>query len=363
MNKKFMKRAITLAKKGLGYTNPNPMVGAVIVKDNRIIAEGYHKVYGQSHAEVNAFKNAQESVKGATMYVTLEPCAHYGNTPPCALAIIEHKIKHVVIGLVDPNPLVNHKGIQLLKEAGIKVTTGVFEEEIRKLNKFFLYYMKHQRPYCILKTAMTLDGKIASVTGDSKWITNEKSRLIGHHLRHQVAGIVVGINTIIEDNPRLTTRLKDKPGKDPHRIILDSNLRIPLSAQVLSLTSTSKTIIATTVNENHKKIKALKSMGIDIIRTTKVNDHVNLEELMAILGERKIDSLLIEGGGTINYSFLKSGYVQEIYAFIAPKIIGGRTALTPIAGEGIQKMQDAIYLKDTEYQQIENDLLIKGLIE
>lgn len=363
MDKKYMKRAIKLAKKGLGYTNPNPMVGAVVVKDDQIIGEGYHEVYGQSHAEMNALNNAYESVKGATMYVTLEPCAHHGNTPPCALAIIEHKIKHVVIGLVDPNPLVNHKGIELLKEAGIKVTTGVLEDEIQELNKVFLHFIKSQKPYCILKTAMTLDGKIASVTGDSKWVSNEESRLIGHTLRHEVSGIVVGINTVIEDNPRLTTRLKNNQGKDPHRIILDSKLRIPLSSNVLSIQSTSKTIIATTVDQNHEKIKALKALGAEVIHTSKNNDSVDLNDLMIKLGQKKIDSLLIEGGGTINYSFLKAGYINEVYAFIAPKIIGGHSALTPVAGQGIKNMRDAIQLKNITYKQIENDLLIKGIIE
>lgn len=363
MDIKYMKRAIVLAKKGKGYTNPNPMVGAVIVKDDKIIGEGYHEKYGESHAEVNAFNNCTIDPKGATMYVTLEPCAHHGNTPPCAEKIVEKKIKKVVIGLVDPNPLVNHKGIEILEKAGIEVMTGILSEEIKEMNEIFYHFIQKKTPFVIMKTAMSLDGKIATKTGDSKWISNEKARYFGHELRHEVSGILVGINTVLTDNPQLTTRLKDKKGKDPHRIILDSTLRIPLDSNILSLDSDAKTIVATTEKASKEKIARLESLGVQIISTESKNNQVDLEALMKILGSYNIDSLLIEGGGTVNYSFLRSNLVHKIYTFIAPMIIGGNEAKTPVSGEGISFISEAIYLKSFETKHVDNNLLIIGKLK
>lgn len=360
---KYMKRAIALARRGKGYTNPNPMVGAVIVKDDVIIGEGYHEKYGEAHAEVNAFNNATTDPAGATMYVTLEPCAHHGNTPPCAEKIVAKKIKKVVIGLVDPNPLVNHKGIQILEDAGIEVITGVLSEEIKEMNEIFYHYIQKKTPFVIMKTAMSLDGKIATKTGDSKWISNEKARYFGHKLRHAVSGILVGINTVLADDPQLTTRLKAKKGKDPHRIVLDSTLKIPLNSKILSLTSEAKTIIVTTEKASKEKIARLEALGVQVISTPSKANQVDLEVLMKILGSRGIDSILIEGGGTVNYSFLRNNLVHKIYTFIAPMIIGGKAAKTPVSGEGISFISEAIHLTSFETKLVDNNILIIGQLK
>lgn len=362
MDIQFMKRALELAKKGSGFTNPNPLVGAVIVKDGRIIGEGYHEVYGSHHAEVNAFRNAKEDVNGATMYVTLEPCSHYGKTPPCANVIVERGIKKVVVGLNDPNPLVAGKGIQILRDNGIEVITGVLEEEGKKLNEIFLKYITKGLPFCILKTAMTLDGKIAAYTGDSKWITNETSRRFVHQLRHRVSGIMVGIGTIFADDPLLNTRLEDAEGSDPIRIIVDSSGKIPLDAKVLNIESKANTIIAAAELISRDKIKALEDMGAEVIITPLKNNQVDLVYLMKVLGHRKIDSVLLEGGSELNYSALEEGIVDKVNSFISPKIIGGREAKTPVGGKGKELMKDAILLKDVEIHSFGNDIMIEGYI-
>lgn len=359
----MMKRALELAERGAGFTNPNPLVGAVIVRDGKIIGEGWHELYGSSHAEINAFKNAREDVAGATMYVTLEPCSHYGNTPPCANAIVEKKIKKVIIGLKDPNPLVSGNGIRILKENGIEVVTGVLEEEGKKLNEIFLKYITTKLPFCIMKTAMTLDGKIASFSGDSKWVTCEKSRNYVHLLRHRVSGIMAGIGTVLADDPSLTTRIGGFKGKDPVRIIIDSSAKIPLSAKVLNLDSTSKTIIAATENAPAEKIKALEDKGAEIILTPMKENMVDLKYLMKVLGEKKIDSILIEGGSKINYSALNAGIVDKVNAFIAPKIIGGENAKTPVGGKGIELMKDAINLRNIDIKRFDDDIMIEGYIK
>ncbi|MDT8715935.1 bifunctional diaminohydroxyphosphoribosylaminopyrimidine deaminase/5-amino-6-(5-phosphoribosylamino)uracil reductase RibD [Clostridium sp. 19966] len=357
---KHMKRALELAEKGMGYTNPNPLVGAVIVKEGRVIGEGYHKLYGDNHAEVNAFLNAAENVEGATMYVTLEPCSHYGKTPPCADKIVEKKIKKVVIGLKDPNPLVSGKGIKILKDAGIEVVTGVLEEEGRKLNEIFLKYITTKLPFCIMKTAMTLDGKIAAYTGDSRWVTGEASRKYVHKLRHRAAGIMVGIGTILADDPMLTTRLEDIKGSDPIRIIVDSRAGISLEAKVLDANSSARTIIATTEKASIDKIRALENKGADIIITPLKNERVDLSFLMKELGKRKIDSVLLEGGSELNYAALEEGIVDKINAFIAPKIIGGGRAKTPVGGEGKACMKEAILLDRINVHSFGDDIMIEA---
>lgn len=358
-----MKRALELAKMGIGFTNPNPLVGAVIVKDGKIIGEGYHEVYGSHHAEINAFKNAVEDVKGATMYVTLEPCSHYGKTPPCARAIVEKGIKKVVIGLKDPNPLVSGKGIEILQEAGIEVVTGVLEEEGRELNEVFLKYIITNTPFCIMKTAMTLDGKIATYTGNSKWITGEASRAYVHELRHRLLGIMVGIGTVLADDPMLTTRLEKIKGRDPVRIIVDSTARIPLEAKVLNLTSNAQTIIATTKKASEFKIKELKEKGAEVVVTPLKNNGVDLSYLMKALGEKKIDSVLLEGGGELSYSALEEGIVDKVNAFIAPKIVGGHSSKTPVGGIGKEYMSEAIILKHIKVRHFDEDIMIEGYIK
>ncbi|QXM06815.1 bifunctional diaminohydroxyphosphoribosylaminopyrimidine deaminase/5-amino-6-(5-phosphoribosylamino)uracil reductase RibD [Crassaminicella indica] len=362
MDIKYMKRALTLAKKGIGYTNPNPLVGSVIVKNNKIIGEGYHKVYGGSHAEINAFNNATEDVTGATMYITLEPCSHYGKTPPCAYTIVKKKIKRVVIAMKDPNPLVAGKGIKILKSNGIEVVTGVLEKEAKKLNEIFIKYITTKLPFCILKTAMTLDGKIATHTGDSKWISNEGSRRIVHKLRHQVSGIMVGIGTVLADNPMLTTRLDNKKGINPTRIIVDTRASIPLNSNVLKDCKNIKTIIATTKLAETKNIKAIKEKGAEVIITPLKENLVDLPFLMHYLGDKKIDSILLEGGGALNYSALKENIVDKIISFIAPKIIGGIDAKSPVGGKGIAFMKNAILLKEMQVSTIGDNLMVEAYL-
>ncbi|QZY55428.1 bifunctional diaminohydroxyphosphoribosylaminopyrimidine deaminase/5-amino-6-(5-phosphoribosylamino)uracil reductase RibD [Crassaminicella profunda] len=362
MDIKYMKRALELAKGGKGYTNPNPLVGSVIVKNNKIIGQGYHKAYGGAHAEIHAFHDAKEDVTGATMYVTLEPCSHYGKTPPCAHAIVEKGIKKVIIAMKDPNPLVSGKGIEILKNNGIEVISGVLEKEARILNEIFVKYITTKLPFCILKTAMTLDGKIATSIGDSKWISNESSRKVVHKMRHQVSGIMVGIGTVLADDPLLTTRLDDMEGTNPTRIIVDTHGRIPLDALVLKDCKNIKAIIATTNLADAKKMKALQERGAEIIITPLKENLVDLSYLMDALGKKKIDSILLEGGATLNYSALKENIVDKIISFIAPKIIGGIDAKTPIGGQGFQYMKDAILLKDMKVSTIHDDLMIEAYI-
>ncbi len=362
MDTKYMKRALQLARKGIGYTNPNPLVGAVIVKDEEVIGEGYHAVYGGPHAEINAFKNANQDVNGAVMYVTLEPCSHYGKTPPCAQAIVEKGIKKVIIAMEDPNPEVAGRGIRILKDHGIEVVVGVLEEESKTLNEIFLKYITTKLPFCILKTAMTLDGKIATRTGDSKWITNEASRHYVHELRHRVAGIMVGVGTVIQDDPFLNTRLKKETGSDPVRIIVDTSARVPLDANIFNMTSTAKTIIATTEFAKEEKLRAIEAKGAQIIIMPIQDNRVDLKYLMKKLGEKKIDSILLEGGSELNYSALDSGIVDKVNAFIAPKIIGGSEARSPVEGVGRLFMREAISLSNVKWQNFEEDMMIEGYI-
>lgn len=352
-----MLRAIELAKLGAGNVSPNPLVGAVIAKNNKIIGEGYHMKYGENHAEVNALKNATSSVEGADIYVTLEPCSHYGNTPPCAKAIAESGIKRVYIGTRDPNPKVSGKGIEILKSAGIDVIEGVCEKDCRELNQVFFKYISTSMPYVILKYAMTLDGKIATVTGDSKWISNELSREYVHNIRGNTTGIMVGINTVIKDDPLLTCRINGK--RNPIRIIVDTRLRIPENSKVLK---DNNCIIATDINSDENKIKRLSDRGIRVIKCNTENDKIDLSDMLKQLGKLKIDSILLEGGGTLNYSFISNGLVDKVIAFIAPKIVGGSTALSPVEGDGIKYIKDALELGNVKNQSFDNDICIEAYV-
>ena len=372
----YMQRAIALAKKGAGSVNPNPMVGCVVVKDNEIIAEGYHEYYGGFHAERNALTHTTADCNGATLYVTLEPCCHYGKTPPCTEIIIEKGIKKVVVGLLDPNPLVAGKGIKILEDAGIEVVSGIEEDKIKELNKVFLKYIKTKRPYVLLKTAMTLDGKIASYTGDSKWITNEKSRHFVHKLRSEMMGIVTGIGTVKADNPMLNSRLEVQQPTDnsqkpdihqPIRIIVDTKASISLESNIVKTANEYRTILAvgqqSMVNGQQSKVEMLKSLNVEILYCEEKDGHVDINDLMIKLGQKGIDSLLLEGGATLNAAFLQAGCVDEVYAFIAPKIIGGEHSKSPIGGQGIELMKDAIMLKDIKIETFDNDILIKCRVE
>ena len=350
----YMLQAIQLAKQGEGWTNPNPMVGAVIVKNGRIIGKGYHKKCGELHAERNAIASLTESAEGATIYVTLEPCCHYGKTPPCTEAIIEQKIKRVVIGSRDPNPKVSGKGIKMLQEAGIE---DFMREECDRLNPVFFHYITTKTPYVVMKYAMTLDGKIATKTGESKWITGEAARAEVQHMRHRYMGIMAGIGTVLADDPMLNVRVEG--WKSPIRILCDSGLRIPLDGQIVKSAGKYRTIVAYADSENTEaKRKRLHEMGVETICCPDENNQVDLKKLMKYLGEEGIDSILLEGGGTLNDSALRAGIVQEVQAFIAPKLFGGMNSKTPVEGIGVRFPSEAVKLKCTDICQIGEDIRI-----
>lgn len=356
----YMKLAIEEAKKGEGFTNPNPMVGAVIVKDGRIISKDYHRKYGEYHAERNAILNCKEDMHGAELYVTLEPCCHYGKTPPCTEIIIESGIKKVYIGAMDKNSLVAGKGAAILREHGIEVAEGICEKECQELNKVFFHYIQTKTPYVVMKYAMTADGKIATHTGASKWITGEMARERVQKSRHTYMGIMAGVNTVLMDDPKLTCRIEGM--KSPIRIICDTHLRTPLSAQVVQTASEVPTIIATIIEEEEKK-KPYTDLGCQVWTVPADKTHIDLKALMKKAGEAGIDSILLEGGGTLNYSALKSGIVQAVEMYIAPKIFGGELAKTPVEGQGIAKVADAFELKNPKIEQIEQDILITWEVE
>ena len=353
----YMLQAIQLAKQGEGWTNPNPMVGAVIVKNGRIIGKGYHKKCGELHAERNAIASLTESAEGATIYVTLEPCCHYGKTPPCTEAIIEQKIKRVVIGSRDPNPKVSGKGIKMLQEAGIEVIEDFMREECDRLNPVFFHYITTKTPYVVMKYAMTLDGKIATKTGASKWITGEAARAEVQHMRHWYMGIMAGIGTVIADDPMLNVRVEG--WKSPIRILCDSGLRIPLDGQIVKSAGKYRTIVAYADSENTEaKRKRLHEMGVETICCPDENNQVDLKKLMKYLGEEGIDSILLEGGGTLNDSALRAGIVQEVQAFIAPKLFGGMNSKTPVEGIGVRFPSEAVKLKCVDICQVGEDIRI-----
>ena len=353
----YMLQAIQLAKQGEGWTNPNPMVGAVIVKNGRIIGKGYHKKCGELHAERNAIASLTESAEGATIYVTLEPCCHYGKTPPCTEAIIEQKIKRVVIGSRDQNPKVSGKGIKMLQEAGIEVIEDFMREECDRLNPVFFHYITTKTPYVVMKYAMTLDGKIATKTGASKWITGEAARAEVQHMRHRYMGIMAGIGTVLADDPMLNVRVEG--WKSPIRILCDSGLRIPLDGQIVKSAGKYRTIVAYADSENTEaKRKRLHEMGVETICCPDENNQVDLKKLMKYLGEEGIDSILLEGGGTLNDSALRAGIVQEVQAFIAPKLFGGMNSKTPVEGIGVRFPSEAVKLKCTDICQIGEDIRI-----
>ena len=353
----YMLQAIQLAKQGEGWTNPNPMVGAVIVKNGRIIGKGYHKKCGELHAERNAIASLTESAEGATIYVTLEPCCHYGKTPPCTEAIIEQKIKRVVIGSRDPNPKVSGKGIKMLQEAGIEVIEDFMREECDRLNPVFFHYITTKTPYVVMKYAMTLDGKIATKTGASKWITGEAARAEVQHMRHRYMGIMAGIGTVLADDPMLNVRVEG--WKSPIRILCDSGLRIPLDGQIVKSAGKYRTIVAYADSENTEaKRKRLHEMGVETICCPDENNQVDLKKLMKYLGEEGIDSILLEGGGTLNDSALRAGIVQEVQAFIAPKLFGGMNSKTPVEGIGVRFPSEAVKLKCTDICLIGEDIRI-----
>lgn len=354
-DEKFMQEALKVAKNALGRTSPNPLVGAVIVKDGRIIAEGWHRKAGTPHAEIHALNMAGELAKNSTMYVTLEPCSHYGRTPPCANKIVEAGIKKVVIAMKDPNPLVAGRGIEILKSAGIEVEVGILEDDARRLNEVFLKYITEKMPFVTAKFACTLDGKISTFTGESQWISCEESRKFVHNLRDVNDGILAGIGTILADNPSLTARIEN--GKNPVRIVADSLAQTPLTSKILN-DDAAKTIIAVSSAAPVEKVDALKNCGAEIIICGE--NQIDLKILMRELASREITSILLEGGGTLNFSMFRAGLIDKVFAFVAPKIIGGKNSLTPVEGAGFAKLSDAVQLENLTAEKIGTDILISG---
>lgn len=360
IDKDYMKMAADLAVKGCGWVNPNPMVGAVLVKDGRVIGQGYHERYGAPHAERNALANCTESPEGATLYVTLEPCCHYGKTPPCTQAILQCGIQKVVIGSHDPNPLVAGKGVEQLREQGIKVVEGVLKDECDQLNKVFFHFIQTGKPYVVMKYAMTMDGKTAAYTGASKWITGETARHRVHQDRHRYSAVMAGIGTVLADNPLLTCRMDG--GRNPLRILCDTHLRIPLTSQIVATAHETPTLIATACRDLQAHQPYLDA-GCRIIPVAQKDSHLDLVELMERLGEEKIDSILLEGGGILNWSSLQAGIVNKVQAYIAPKLFGGANGKTPVAGMGVSRPEDAFFLTNSVVTCLGEDILIESEVE
>ena len=359
-DRQYMKMALELAQKGMGFTAPNPMVGAVIVKNGRIIGQGYHRKYGELHAEREALAACTEEPEGAYIYVTLEPCCHYGKQPPCVNAILEAGIRRVIIGSSDPNPLVAGKGIRILKDHGIEVTENILKEECDKLNEAFFYYIQNKKPYVVMKYAMTMDGKIAAYTGESKWVTGEAARIHVQEQRLKYTGIMVGVGTVLADDPMLTCRLENS--RNPVRIICDSHLRTPLTSKIVRTAKTIPTILASS-SKDQQKIKNYEELGCQVLYVPEKNGHIDLNRLMEILGATKIDSILLEGGGSLNWSALESGIVQKVQTYIAPKLFGGEEAKTPVEGKGFPDPASAVLLKNSEMIRLGDDFLIESEVK
>lgn len=353
----YMKLALDYATKGCGWVNPNPMVGAVIVKNGNVIGAGYHRRYGELHAERDALTSCTESPQGATMYVTLEPCCHFGKTPPCTEAIIGNGIRRVVIGSSDPNPLVAGKGIQILRQHGIEVTEGVLREECNTLNEVFFHFIRNKTPYVVMKYAMTMDGKIATRSGKSKWITDEAARRRVQEDRQRYSGIILGVGTILTDDPLLTCRLPNS--KNPVRIICDTRLRTPLEAKVVKTAGQVQTVLAT-CSADEVRAHPYREAGCEVLVLPQKDGHTDLHELMIALGAKGIDSVLLEGGSTLNWSALCSGVVNKVQAYVAPKLFGGADAKSPIGGMGVESPVSAYLLAPPQVTRLGDDILLES---
>jgi diaminohydroxyphosphoribosylaminopyrimidine deaminase / 5-amino-6-(5-phosphoribosylamino)uracil reductase len=357
----YMKKAINLARKGLGRTSPNPMVGAVIVRKGVVVGQGFHQKAGGLHAEPMAVAQAGKKAKGATLYVNLEPCNHFGRTPPCTQAILASGIKKVVLGMADPNPGVKGGGADWLRSQGIEVVEGILEEDCRRLNEVYIKWITTGLPFVIMKAAISLDGRIATRTGDSKWISNERSRLLVHRIRNQVDAVLVGIGTVVKDDPLLTVRLARGKIKDPRRIILDPRLRISPKARIL--TGSGKTLVISGSRAPILKKQELEKKGVEVLSLPDREGQISIKELLICLGRRGITSLLIEGGAEVYGSFLTERQVDKLFVFIAPCLIGGRKALGMIGGTGITQMTEAIRFKEMKVKPWSGDILVEAYPE
>ncbi|HUL28864.1 MAG TPA: bifunctional diaminohydroxyphosphoribosylaminopyrimidine deaminase/5-amino-6-(5-phosphoribosylamino)uracil reductase RibD [Thermodesulfobacteriota bacterium] len=359
-DKKWMKRALCLAEKGAGRTSPNPMVGAVLVKRGRVVGEGYHARAGGDHAEIVALHRARENARGAVLYLNLEPCTHYGRTPPCVPRVIEAGVSRVVIGMEDPNPLVNGKGVEALKKSGIHVQVGVLGKECRRLNEAFSKYILKKEPFVVLKVAATLDGKIATRDGDSKWISGEASRRFVHKLRDRADGVLVGIGTVLKDDPLLTARIKG--GRNPYRIVLDSRLMIPEGARVFG-TSPSEVILATTRAAPRDKVERLEKRGVHVLTLDTQEGRVDLRSCLRKLAEIGVMSLLVEGGGRVNGSFLNEGLIDRFLLFLSPRLIGDPQAPGVFDGRRVSNLDEAVSVREIKTRRIGEDIVVESYLE
>ena len=355
---RFMSTAINLAERGRGQVNPNPMVGAVIVLDGRMIAGGWHHVYGDLHAERDALVSCSRPIAGATMYVTLEPCCHYGKQPPCTSAIIDAGISRVVVGMTDPNPLVSGKGIELLRNHGIKVDVGLLESRIRYFNRVFVKYISTRTPWVVLKSAVTLDGRTASSSGDSKWVSDEQSRKTVHELRGSYMGVMAGIGTVLADNPMLNCRIEG--GHQPVRIIVDSHASLPLDSAIVGSARDYRTVVAHIADAEPERLEALRGRGVETLECAAADGRVDVRDLMVRLGKMELDSVLVEGGSELNWSLVKADCVDEYCIFMAPKIVGGRGAKGFVGGEGFSLMSQAAPVIIKSVERSGEDWLIHG---
>jgi diaminohydroxyphosphoribosylaminopyrimidine deaminase/5-amino-6-(5-phosphoribosylamino)uracil reductase len=381
----YMQLALRLAAKGAGWVSPNPMVGAVVVKEGQIIGRGYHRAYGRPHAEVEALRKAGAAAKGAVLYVTLEPCNHQGKTPPCTQAVLEAGVRRVVIATRDPNPRVNGGGAEFLQAQGVQVEIGLLGDEARRLNEAWFKWVATGLPFVVAKAAASLDGKTATAGGESRWLTGEAARSLGHQLRHELDAILVGVGTVLADDPQLTVRLQgrkrvgqggspDKPtadrrpktedrSRDPIRVVLDSRLRLPLSAKLLHLDSAAPTWIACTPAAPKDKIRDIRDLGAEVLMLPgEPGGLVALKPLLAELGNRRVQSLLVEGGAETLGSFFDQRLVDKFYFFYAPKILGGKTAPGMLAGQGVKHLGNALQAKDLHVRKLGPDLLVSGYL-
>lgn len=355
-DEQYMKLALDLAGSAKGKTNPNPLVGAVIVKDGCIVGTGLHRKAGEPHAEVHAFNMAGEHAVGATLYVTLEPCSHYGKTPPCAELVKNSGVKRVVVAMQDPNPQVAGQGIRLLEEQGIEVTVGVLEEEARRLNERFIHNMLTERPFIISKFAMTLDGKIATYTGHSKWITGEAARTHVHTSRDEIDAILVGVNTVIADNPQLTTRLQNRAGKNPIRLVIDQQLATPLDANICDVKNARTILITSTLNKDCTQPYITK--GVECIYVEEKETKLDLVDAMKQLYKLGITDILVEGGASIHAAFLRLGLIDKVHAYIAPKLLGGKGSLSTFTGPDVETINEALQLSFDSVEKLGDDLFV-----
>ncbi|MCF7875646.1 bifunctional diaminohydroxyphosphoribosylaminopyrimidine deaminase/5-amino-6-(5-phosphoribosylamino)uracil reductase RibD [Candidatus Bipolaricaulota bacterium] len=357
-NKNYMNEALSLARRGGGFVNPNPQVGAVVVRDGEIVGKGYHEKFGAPHAEVRALEDAGTKAEGSTMYVTLEPCVHYGKTPPCTDAIIESGITRVYVAMKDPNSKVSGKGVDRLKEAGVEVFLGLMKEEAESVNEIYLHYVETGRPFVLLKLAMTMDGKIATKTGDSRWISSGPSRELVHELRARYSGVLVGVNTVISDDPRLNVRKAEGP--DGTRFVLDTDGRTPPDARLLDLESSAPTVIATGEGVSYGEVESLKEAGAEIWPLPASHGRIDLIDLLEKMGSSGYDSLLVEGGGEVAWDFLSQGLVDKVRFFYSPKIAGGEKAIPAVSGSGVEKIDQGIRLKKYSVSRIGEDFSVVG---